>query len=79
MGERLVVQDHVDEDKWPYLFCANCGRLSPVKYDKITQTPECLVCHFALILSQSGRTVYLSKNEAKVRGLPTVKIKDRGD
>ncbi|MBU8921750.1 MAG: hypothetical protein KOO63_08020 [Bacteroidales bacterium] len=63
----------VDERTWPYLFCAHCEKLTPIKEDPITLKSECMVCNYTILTSKAGRTVFLSVKEARVRSLPVVK------
>lgn len=59
-------------DGWPYLFCSNCKHITPVRTME-TGHVECMACEFVVLPVAGGRIIYLSQEEARVRGLPVVK------
>lgn len=63
----------VKDQMWPYVFCNNCNKLTPLDHDAITDKPECMVCGYALLSDNAGRQVLFTKEEAQIRKLPLVK------
>jgi len=64
---------------FPYAFCDNCLILSPVRTMDFIGINECRIC--GQVLSQKQRrVVWLSRAEAKVRGLRLYRKKNsKGD
>lgn len=65
MGERLM-DDNIET--FPYGFCDNCLILSPVRAMDFIGVNECRICG-QVISQKRSRVVWLSREEAKVRGL----------
>lgn len=58
-----------DAEQHPYLFCYRCDKLSPIKnYGDKTKYGTCKIC-LTEIKIHRNRLVFLSKEEAEVRGL----------
>jgi hypothetical protein len=67
----------VKDTQWPYHYCPDCGKLSPVQY--MGKAKFCLKCAYTFDKLEGGRVVFLSPNEARLRKLSVVKDESTGE
>jgi len=63
--------DEMMEAGWPYRFCDTCCKLAPIA-PLTSRLARCTICNEFTNEDTAGRTVYLSIQEARVRGLDVV-------
>lgn len=63
--------------EWPYYFCSQCSKLSPVQV--MGGTKFCLKCTSTLENPEAGKVVLLSQKEARMRKLSVIKDEVTGE